>query len=149
MFLSKVDSILQQQILMRRHNNSCLIAASRANILAKPGVVSSVGKKYIRTPHRSKRSAPRAANQTGTGSEATSAMLAIPDPAPAWRTPGGVRSTSWSFVRSSSNIGPQVLFRCFQLIPILIILGNPRSDPLRTPDLHSQMIYLLGSSHVI
>ena len=29
-------------------------------------------------------------------------MLAIPDPAPAWRTPGGVRNRSWSFVRSSS-----------------------------------------------
>ena len=102
MCLSKVDSILQQQVLMRRHNNSCLIAASSADILAKPGIVSSVGKKYIRTPHRSKRSAPRAVKQTGPGSEVTSAMLAIPDPAPARRTPGGVRSTSKSFVRSSS-----------------------------------------------
>ena len=61
-------------------------------------------------------------------------MLAIPNPARAWRTPGGVRSRSWSFCAELVHIGPQVLLQCLQRIPILLILGNPMGDSLRTPD---------------
>ena len=61
-------------------------------------------------------------------------MLAIPKPARAWRTPGGVRNRSWSFCAERVHVGPQVLLRCLQRIPILLILGNPMGDPLRTPD---------------
>ena len=61
-------------------------------------------------------------------------MLAIPNPARAWRTPGGVCSRSWSFCAELVHIGPQVLLRCLQRIPILLILSNPMGDPFRTPD---------------
>ena len=55
--------------------------------------------------------------------------------------PGSRMAHSWQcaqyvveFCAELVHIGPQVLLRCIQRIQILLILGNPMGDPLRTPD---------------